>query len=184
MARSNHDPSIHNEPHLDGASHEVDPSEAKAARVLASEAGKKSIDSALDHSVWEEPSVSTELTSDHDGPQLNYADWLAWRLNTTSVAKTWGVTFLVMLAAGPWAIFGALFRGATGGWGLAMIVVIAPVTEELMKVAVALWIVEKRPYLSDRQYRSCFAVLRVVLHLRQSKTCFTCSSIFQMPRPR
>ena len=175
MAHPDSDPSIHNEPHLRAASFEVDPSELKAARSLAQDSQESDPDAAVEHTVWDEPALSAELTEDHDGPQLKYSEWLAWRLKTTSVRRTWTVTILIVLAAGPWAVLGALVRGiAGGGWGLAMVVLIAPVTEEVMKVAATLWVVEKRPYWfrSPVQIMICsiagglaFAAIENVLYL-------------------
>jgi RsiW-degrading membrane proteinase PrsW (M82 family) len=72
---------------------------------------------------------------------------LAQRQAETSVTKSWLMTLLVALVAGPWGVLGALTGSGTRGFALAMIVVIGPVTEEIMKVAAALWVVEKRPYL-------------------------------------
>jgi RsiW-degrading membrane proteinase PrsW (M82 family) len=55
---------------------------------------------------------------------------------------------LVIAAAGPWGVFGAIFGGVQGGTsGFAMLAIIGPVTEEIMKIAAALWIVERKPYL-------------------------------------
>jgi RsiW-degrading membrane proteinase PrsW (M82 family) len=79
---------------------------------------------------------------------LTYAEWLDWRIATTPVAQTWLVTLAIVLAAGPWGVLGALFENMTAGaWGLIAVTVIAPVVEETMKVAIALWVIEKRPYL-------------------------------------
>ncbi len=57
------------------------------------------------------------------------------------------MTLLVAVVAGPWGVLGALSGISGGSFALAMIVVIGPVTEEIMKVAAALWVIEKRPYL-------------------------------------
>ncbi len=136
--------------------HSVDPSEVEAKRVLRLEAARANVDDAVQYSVWDEPALSTELTSDSDSPRLTYADWLSWRIETTSVGTTWRVTILVILAAGPWAILGALIRSTLfHAWGILLIAVVAPVVEDTMKIAVALWVVEKRPYL----FRSPFQIL-------------------------
>lgn len=143
-----HDPSLEHEPQWERRHHEVDPSEFQAQRVLKAESSHANLDDAVDHTVWDEPALSPEVMRDDSKPRLTYADWLDWRIETTSAARTWWITFWVALAAGPWAILGALFRSsAAGGWGMITLAVIAPVTEEVMKVAIALWIVEKRPYL-------------------------------------
>jgi RsiW-degrading membrane proteinase PrsW (M82 family) len=67
---------------------------------------------------------------------------------TTPAVRTWCVTLLVVLAAGPWGVLGALFNNTgSGAWGLITVIVLAPVIEEIMKIALALWVIEKRPYL-------------------------------------
>ena len=145
---ADHDPSIEHEPQWARRHHEVDPAEGAAERILAHEARTRGPDDAVDQTVWDEPALSPELVANDDGVRLTYADWLAWRLETTSRARTWLVTLMIMLAAGPWAVLGALLRGfVSSTWGLVAIAIVAPVTEEVMKVAIAWWVVEKRPYL-------------------------------------
>lgn len=145
---ADHDPSIEHEPQWARRRHEIDPSEARAENTLADESRDSNPDEAVDHSVWDEPALSREFVAEDDGSRLTYADWLAWRLETTPASHTWLITLLTMLAAGPFAVLGALLHGfAAGTWGLVAVAIIAPVTEEVMKIAIALWIVEKRPYL-------------------------------------
>ncbi len=147
MAQPSRDPSIEHEPHLQDALHQPDPSERTAARCLADEARRDGLDQAVEHTVWDEPALD-ELAPPSDDRRLTYAEWLDWRIATTPSVRTWWVTFGVVLAAGPWGVVGALFSGiGSAGWGLIAVAVIAPVTEEMMKIAVALWVVEKRPYL-------------------------------------
>lgn len=142
------DPSVFREPQMRRGPHAMDPSESEADRVLRSESSHANVDDAVQYSVWDEPALSAELTSESDSPRLTYADWLSWRIKTTPITKTWTVTILVMLAAGPWAILGALIRSTLfHAWGILLVAVVAPVVEETMKIAVALWVVEKRPYL-------------------------------------
>jgi hypothetical protein len=148
MSRPSRDPSIEHEPHLRPVEHVVDPTEAKAERLLASEARRANIDDAVEQTVWDEPALSSALVGPADGSRLTYAEWLDWRIATTPVARTWFVTLAVVLAAGPWGVLGALFKNmAAGTWGLIAVAAIAPVVEETMKIAIALWVVEKRPYL-------------------------------------
>ena len=148
MSRPSHNRSIEEEPHLRSVVHEVDPTEAKAERLLAGEATRANIDDVVQHTVWDEPALSAALVGPADGPRLTYAEWLDWRIATTPVARTWLVTLAIVLAAGPWGVLGALFESMTAGaWGLIAVTVIAPVVEETMKVAIALWVIEKRPYL-------------------------------------
>jgi RsiW-degrading membrane proteinase PrsW (M82 family) len=62
------------------------------------------------------------------------------------VARSWGLTLLIALAAGPWAVAGALFNGGQSLSGVLMLTVVGPLTEELMKVAGVVLVVERWPY--------------------------------------
>jgi len=140
--------SIEYEPHLQADAYEVDPTEAKARRLLASETARANIDDVVQHTVWDEPVLSDALLGPADGPRLTYSEWLDWRIATTPSTRTWFVTLAIVLAAGPWGALGALFENMTAGvWGWIAAVIVAPVVEETMKVAIALWVIEKRPYL-------------------------------------
>ena len=147
MSRPSRDQSIEHEPHLQNRAYEQDASERRTQPGFSSEQARPAADDAVEHTVWDEPTLSTELAGHCDESQLTYARWLTQRITETSFTKSWLVTLLVAVVAGPWGVFGAL-SGITGGsFALAMIVVIGPITEEIMKVAAALWVVEKRPYL-------------------------------------
>lgn len=159
MAKKNHDPSIENEPHLKNTIHSADPSELIAYEQLNKESKKANRDEAVEHTVWDEPTLSKDLAgSPEEDGRLTYAKWLEWKLSTTPVQKTWWVVFLVMLSAGPFGILGAMmgpFMGSSTLFGLLSVTVIGPVTEEMVKIAVALWVIEKKPYL----FRMPFQVL-------------------------
>ncbi len=130
--------------------HLIDPSEAKAEQVLARDTGRATEHDAVEHGVWDEPALNADLAGEADESQVTYARWLARHMAETSWAKSWLITFAVAAVAGPFAVFGALF--STSGLGVASfaqliaVTVVAPVTEEIMKIAAALWVVEKRPY--------------------------------------
>jgi hypothetical protein len=147
MKKPSRDQSIEHEPHLQNRAYEPDPSEGRAVGRLHSEQARTTIDDAVEHTVWDEPTLSPELAGSYDESQMTYARWLTERHAGTSATKSWLVTLLVAIVAGPWGVIGALTGSGTRGFALAMIVVIGPVTEEIMKVAAALWVVEKRPYL-------------------------------------
>ena len=133
------------------------------------------------HSVWDEPAVPQTLTRLSQGPaaalpaRFDYRNWLTGRIASRSLTSTWLFTILVALAAGPWAIFGALLEQFTlGGHRLLLLVFIAPLTEEVMKAAIAMWVVEVKPYLfrSPMQIMLCmissgivFAVIENLLYL-------------------
>jgi hypothetical protein len=171
MVRPPDDPSIEHEPHLKPGGFRPDPSEQRAARRLAREqAGHP--DEVVDHGVWDEPSLSDELTADVAGERRNYASWLREKIDQTSLAKSLLVSLLMALAAGPLAVFGA-FYGADSG-GVLGLVIMGPLVEEVMKVALPLWAAERRPYLfkSGLQILLCafagglaFAVIENLLYL-------------------
>ncbi len=160
MSDPSNDPSIQHEPHLGPFAHETDPTEAKAKRLLADEASRATIDDAVEHTVWDEPALSNELVDPGDGPRLTYSQWLKWRVATTPAKRTWFITLLIVLAAGPWGVLGALLQNTVAvGWGLIGVAIVAPVIEETMKVAITLWVIEKRPYL----FRTSFQILLCAL---------------------
>jgi hypothetical protein len=74
--------------------------------------------------------------------QVTYARWLEAGCARWSPLKSWGLTLLVALAAGPWAVLGALMNGGQGISGALMLVFFGPVTEELMKIAGVTLVIE------------------------------------------
>jgi hypothetical protein len=160
VSRPSRDPSIEHEPQMRPGGFATDPTEPKAERQLASEARRANIDEYVEQTVWDEPALSRELVGPDDGQRLTYAEWLDWRIATTPAARTWLVTLAVVVAAGPWGVVGALLESvAIGTWGWIVVATIAPVAEEMMKIAVVLWIAEKRPYL----FRTAFQILLCAL---------------------
>jgi len=148
MTQPDSDPSIDREPFLSRGPFPADPSEARAARNLAAESHRSRGDDLLEQSVWEEPAEVFPQLPRPDELSAGYAQWLDRRLRATSTARTWLITSLIVLAAGPWAICGALLQElCTILWGLPVLVLFGPAIEEIMKVALPLVIVEKRPHL-------------------------------------
>ena len=149
--------SVESEPHLQHASFIPDESEEKADRVFAEQ--KVTLDQAVEHSVWDEPALSGKLSEEPSEEHLTYASWLSGKIKSTTIQKSWAVTFLLVLSSGPWAIIGVFFLSVQGygGFGAAAVVVFGPVLEELLKISSALITVEKRPYLftSKRQIFLC-----------------------------
>ena len=155
MAPPADDHGVENEPHVQGGQFEPDPTEIDADKLLEREWNRSQLADHVEHNVWEEPTLSTDLAGQPGPDQLTYQRWLNAELEQTSREKTWLVTLLVVAAAGPWGILGAIFSGMTGAGGFGSLdgisnivgaVVIGPITEEITKIALALWIVEKRPH--------------------------------------
>lgn len=147
MSTPSRDPGIENEPHLRPEEVESDPTEAPAARLLRREQDKATDADHVEHTVWDEPALSAELAGEPGDDQLTYRGWLAENISRTSTAKTWAYTTLVALAAGPWALLTALAGSSGSEFGVILLTVFGPVAEEVAKVACALWVVEKRPFL-------------------------------------
>jgi len=174
MNQHRHDPSIENEPHMQGGVFRPDPSEADAQRRIAAAADAQTDDDRVEHSVWEEPGVSHELAGRPSGEDLTYAGWLTRRMAETSTLHSWAVTLAVAASAGVCGIGGAFLGGGASLSGVVLLTVIGPLTEEVMKIAVAFWVVEKRPFLfkSGVQIILCamaggvaFAVLENLIYL-------------------
>lgn len=99
-----------------------------------------------EHSIWDEPTTSPQLTSKPDASAVTWFGYYLLQASQTSAAKTWWVTFGIVLLSGPLAILGALFNGYSGN-GLVMVVLMGPTIEEILKLALPLWVIEKRPWL-------------------------------------
>ena len=140
---------IEDEPHLQPSGHEPDPSERTADAILGQERAHETDNQRVEYNVWEEPVLSPALVTGPGDDQLTYAKWLRASIEKTTLADSLWVSFLVALTAGPWGVLGAFWTAlaGNGGAGLLAVVVFGPVTEEVVKIATAWWVVEKRPYL-------------------------------------
>ncbi len=156
---------IENEPHfssdpssdpsadLSATNFSEDPTEAKASQQLRREQAKATEVDAVEHTVWSEPTLAAELVGEPDEHQVTYRGWLTKKIAETTWSQSFVTMLVVALAAGPWAVIGALYVGSVSGnqtgnlLSILAYTVFGPVTEEVAKVAAALWVVEKRPYL-------------------------------------
>ena len=172
------DPSIEQEPFIQG--YFVPPSSAEddAMRRIAPDSDNLSVDDAVEHTVWDEPALTTSMAGSAPTDQLTYARWLEQRLSETTVQQTWVTTCWVAASAGVWGVVGALITqsssGGVGFGGAMAAILLAPVTEEITKIAAALWVVEKRPFrfASAAQILFCaaagglaFAVIENLIYL-------------------
>jgi len=148
MTKPSKDPSISKEPHLSGRAFHADPSERRAEKALSRSTDAASTDDErIEQTVWDEPGRSGELSGAKPDGALDYPTWLEKRRAEVSSGRTWVVTFALAFSAGPWALLGAFYGGGQTIYGVLAAVVFAPVVEETMKVAAALYVVEKRPFL-------------------------------------
>ena len=113
----------------------------------------------LDHGVWDEPGFSPELAGRVPESELTYERWLRRRRADTSAARSWMTAALVAVLAGPWAIFGALWGTGRTPFSVLGLTVFGPVTEEIMKVALVLYILETRPYLFRSRVQVIFCAV-------------------------
>ncbi len=107
-----------------------------------------------EHSVWDEPGLSPELSGTVPDSAVTWHRHFLAMSAATSTRMTWLVTICVALVAGPLAVPGAMMQ-SVGGSGLLLLVLIGPTAEEVLKVALPAWIVERRPWL----YRSPAQIL-------------------------
>jgi len=169
------DPSIQREPHLRKGEFKSDPSEVKADRILDKSSAKDySEDAQVERTVWDEPALSMELIGERPAGELTYKDWLLLRRKEISFSKTMVVTIGIAVTAGPVAIFGAFYGSGQTVLSILAITVFAPIVEEIMKVALAFYVVEKKPFYfrSSGQILLCalagglvFAAIENVIYL-------------------
>ncbi len=155
------DPSIENEPHLQMGGWKGDPSEAKAAEKIDYEQHHENIDDVIDQSVWSEPGLSPEISGPPPKNALTYENWLNWRISQTGFLDSWALVFCWAFIAGPLAVLGVLLGsvGHTSIFYPIQVVLIGPVAEELMKIAIPLWVIERRAYLFKNRFQIFFCAL-------------------------
>ncbi len=111
-----------------------------------------------EHSVWDEPATSTRLAGAPDSQAMTWFRYSQLQHEQTPPLLTWMITGLIVVLAGPLAIAGALLNGL-GGDALVMMVVLGPTIEEILKIALPLWIVEKRPWLFSNAFQILICAL-------------------------
>ena len=158
MAKPSKGESVFNEPHMSGDEFIADSSERIVNRKFASRKAPTT-DQMVEHTVWDEPALSEDLVEEVPESALTYKKWYMKEIESSSLNKSWIMTFLLILASGPWAVIGVFmlaFQGL-GGVGATAVIIFGPLTEELLKIASPLVVVEKRPFLfcSARQIFIC-----------------------------
>ncbi len=136
------------------------PTPARRKRTPARHgAARASEEEAVDQSVYDEPAFSADLAGPAAEGGLTYRRWLEQGRERVGIGRSWGVTLLLALAAGPWAILGAMLTEGQSWLGVLVLIAVAPVAEEMMKVSAALYVVERRPFL----FRSSVQIMLTVL---------------------
>ncbi len=142
--------SIFDEPQFKDSHPNPDPSELKTDKLFSRRNESVDEEEQIEHTVWDEPALSKELKDSGDTCHLTYAGWLSRKISTMSISRSWLITLAIALSAGPWAVIGALFISYGGvsfySAGVIAIIVIGPMTEEFMKIAIPLYVAEKRPF--------------------------------------
>lgn len=100
-----------------------------------------------DGSVWEEPTTSGVLAGETPQDALTYARWLDARVAERDVGKSWAMTGLIALCAGPFAVMGAFWGAGQTMFSVLALVVFGPMIEEVVKLALPTYVVERKPYL-------------------------------------
>lgn len=137
------DHSVSAEPHLqgsqpptEGSDHSISAEPHLTSRPAPSEYGE--------HTVWDEPILRPARPERAE----SFAEHYRRRRRETSPGRTWKVTLVLALAAGPFAVLGAIWgQMGTGATGILAIVVFGPAVEEMMKIAATAYVVERRPWL-------------------------------------
>lgn len=101
----------------------------------------------VDHTVWDEPGLSPQLAGDTPDDGLTWARWYERESAATSVLDSWLVTILLCVLSGPLAIVTAAFGFQGSTFDIVLILLVVPAVEELLKVLLPLWVVERKPYL-------------------------------------
>ncbi|MBI1367984.1 MAG: PrsW family intramembrane metalloprotease [Planctomycetes bacterium] len=148
MSKSDDDQSVFNEPFMRGDDFESDPSEPAAARRIARDEQAGREEEQVDGSVFDDPTFSPELAGVTARPEQTYADFIRRRRAKLGIAGSWALSLIMSAAAGPFAVAGTFMTGGQAGtWGLLSAVVAAPLVEEMMKIALPLWAVERKPWI-------------------------------------
>ena len=102
--------------------------------------------SRIEHTVWDEPALNPTARKQMPADAITYDRWLDRKIEERSDLSSWLTTLLLVMVAGPLAILGTFFTGSSTYLGVLNLTVFGPATEEVMKVAVLMWLVEKRPF--------------------------------------
>ncbi len=108
-------------------------------------------------SVWDEPATSAELSGTPAATAITWFRHYERMCRETPPTDSAWVMLAVSLTAGPLAVLGTFWASPSVATAWVMTVVFGPTIEELLKLALPLWIVEKKPWLfrSDTQILVC-----------------------------
>jgi len=162
------DPAVFAEPWIKAVLHRPDNSDTDPTMPLVDHVPE-------DQSVWDEPGLSRELAGEVPKGGLTWYRWYLDQFAATSVVESWGTTFGVAVFGGLFAVVGTLVQQSMSGGQIVAVTVVGPTIEEIMKIVLPLWLVEKRPWLyrNGGQILICamasglmFAAVENVLYLK------------------
>ena len=154
------DPSIQNEPQMHPQVFRIDPVDPPVAFEGQPRALNKDSEEDVQHSVWDEPGLSNELSGSPSENDLTYANWLEGREAGWSQGKAWLVTFIVAILSGPLGLLLVAFNGLEfNRTSFISVCLFAPLVQEICKNAIALWVVERRPYFFTGWFQIFFCSL-------------------------
>ena len=165
------DHSVFNEPHLQAPQKhgDIDPIVDPPAgfNVPAPVFSNQSMDH-VDYSVYDEPGVAG-MIGKAEPHALTYANWLIANMAGWSQSKAWAVTLIVSMLAGPWAILALCISffefgnyqstGYYRAFDFLMVCAFIPLAQEIAKIALPLWVVEKRPFYFTGWFQIFFCSL-------------------------
>lgn len=176
MDKPSKDPSVFDEPHLRDQNFQLDPSESKAVENLVGDNALKDLkEEELEHGVWDEPVLSESMAGWKPEDAVTYSSWIREKREKTDAFKSIAITIGIAVLAGPFAVLGAFLSSQGGTFMFLYVVILGPVCEEMMKNALSLYVVEKRPWLfkAPVQIMICalasgfvFAAIENVLYLK------------------
>lgn len=99
------------------------------------------------NSVWDEPGRSEELSGQMPPEAENWWSWYCAQKQNTSLMTSWLTTGAIMVAAGVVAIVSTIISNTFSEGQIVLTVFAAPITEEILKIALPLYVCEIKPWL-------------------------------------
>lgn len=109
-----------------------------------------------ERSVWDEPGISSTLAGNVPDDAVTWYRWYCDQVALRNPIMPWLVTVGIAVTAGLLAIPGAMIFTPTS---MLAVVFAGPLTEEILKIALAIWVVEKRPWLFSSSAQILFCGL-------------------------
>ncbi len=114
----------------------------------------------IEHSICDEPALKDCGIAINSN--LSYEYWLADKWRSTRYSTTWLITFGIAIIAGPFAVLAVFLNAFSTNIayiGVFSIVAFGPMVEEITKIALIYYIVEKKPYLFHSFWQIIIAAL-------------------------